>query len=120
MLEEPVTTSELLEQWREATRAAELAERLAKLANESAERAEQSASAAREIATMAERSAEAAERAAEMARSAAERATAFADGASAAHVSDSDDAVTATKAEEAAARDRYHEAEAVARERLGA
>ena len=65
---------------------------------------------------MAERSAEAAERAAEMARAAAERATAFADGASAAHVADADDAVTATKAEEAAARDRYYEAEQKARQ----
>jgi hypothetical protein len=119
MFEEPVTTAELLEQWREATRAAELAERLAKLATEAAERADQGALAAKEIAHMAERSAKAAERAALMARSAANRAAAFADENRAGYLTDTEDTVTATKAEEAAARDRYHDAEIAARKRLG-
>jgi hypothetical protein len=57
MFEEPTTTADLLSFWREATRAAELAERLAGVAAESAERAEMSASASEEIADLAEQAA---------------------------------------------------------------
>jgi hypothetical protein len=115
--EEVLTTEELLEQWRDATRAAELAERLAQLAAESAERADQNAVAAEEIARMAERAAKAAERAAVSARKAANRAAAFARENRADRLADADRTVVETKAEEAAARDRYHEVERAARER---
>ena len=57
MIEEPMTTGELLEQWREATRAAELADRLAKLAQASVERSDRDAVAAEEIAKIAQRAA---------------------------------------------------------------
>ena len=73
MLDEPPpTTGELLEQWREATRAAELAERLANLARTSVERSDRDSIAAQEIAKVAERAARHAERAAKIAREAAE------------------------------------------------
>lgn len=58
-----MSTSDLLEQWREATRAAELADRLVQLAQASAERSDNDALAAEEIAKMAEDTAEHAERA---------------------------------------------------------
>lgn len=114
-----MTTADLLEQWREATRAAELAERLAKMATEAAERADQNAIASEEIARMAEQAAEAAERAARTAREAADRASAFAEESRSGRVADADQAALETRAEEGAARDRYHEAERAARERQG-
>jgi hypothetical protein len=117
MLEEPMSTGELLEQWREATRAAQLAERLAELAKASVEQSDRDALVAREIAKMAERAAKHAERAARAAREAADRASAFADENRAVRLNDADVAVVDTHAEEAAARDRYHEAERDARER---
>jgi hypothetical protein len=119
MEEDVLTTQDLLEQWREATRAAELAERLAKLAAESAARADEAAVGAEEIARMAERAARAADRAAESARKAAERAAKFARESRARTLADADQSVTDTRAEEAAARERYHEAERQARERHG-
>ena len=112
-----MTTQELLEQWREATRAAELAERLAKMAAESVERSDQNAKGAQEIARMAERAARSAERAAKSARAAAERAARFAGDNRGERLADANDAVAQTRQEEAAARDRYHEAEAAARSR---
>ncbi len=115
--DEILTTHELLEQWREATRAAELAERLAKMAAESAARADQAAVGAEEIARMAERAAKAAERAALSARKAADRAARFASESRAGTLADADEAVVETRAEEAAARDRYHGAERDARGR---
>lgn len=117
MQDELPTTGELLEQWRDATRAAELAERLARLAAESAERADQAAMGAEEIARMAERAAKAAERAARSARVAADRATKFARENRAGTVVDADHSVIDTRVEEAAARDRYHTAERAARDR---
>lgn len=119
MDEEVLTTQELLEQWREATRAAELAERLAKLATESAARADQAAAGGEEIARMAERAAKAAERAARSARKAADRAAAFARDNRSGSLAAADQSVVDTRAEEGAARDRYHEAEQAARDRHG-
>jgi hypothetical protein len=117
VLEEPTTAAELLEKWREATRAAQLAERLAEIAKASVERSDRDALAAEEIARMAERAAKHAERAAKVAREASERATAFAQENRSGLLSQSDQNARTTRAEEAAARDRYHQAEAQARGR---
>ena len=119
MEDEILTTQDLLEEWREATRAAELAERLAKLASESATRADQAAVGAEEIARMAERAAKASERAAASARKAANQAAACARDNRAGTLANADHSVLATRAEESTARDRYHEAERIARERHG-
>jgi hypothetical protein len=118
LLEEPMKTGELLEQWREATRAAQLAEKLAELAKESVERADRDALGAREIAEMAEAAAGHAERAATVAREAAHRAAAFASENRSGRLEEADEAVMTTHAQETTARDRYHEAERAARERL--
>jgi hypothetical protein len=118
---EPVdwSASDLLEQWREATRAAELAARLAQIAAESAEQAERGAVAADEIAELAGQAAQAAERAATVARQAAERARAFAtDSRDTREVSAVKTAADALS-QEAAARDRYHEAERTERQKQG-
>jgi hypothetical protein len=117
--EEGLTTQDLLEKWRDATRAAELAERLASLAAESAARADQTSAGAEEIARMAERAARAAERAASSARKAADRAATFARENRLGMLADADETVVATRAEELRARDRYHEAEHEARTRHG-
>ena len=117
MENEAPTTHELLEGWREATRAAELAERLAKMASESATRADQAASGSEEIARMAERAAKAAERAATSARQAADRALQFARQNRSVRLADADQAVIATKARETDARERYQQAEREAQER---
>jgi hypothetical protein len=117
--EEVMTAADLLEEWREATRAAELAERLAKMAAESSARADQAVVGSEEIARMAERAAKAAERAAHSARKAANRAAIFARDSRVGTLSDADQSVVETRAEETAARDRYHEAERTARERHG-
>ena len=61
-------------QWRDATRAAELAERLAEIATEAADHADRSALASDPIARMAEKAAVAAEHAARTARKAARQA----------------------------------------------
>ena len=111
MDEEVLTTQDLLEQWRDATRAAELAERLASVAAESAARADQVAVGTDEIALMAERAAKTAERAA--------RST-FARENRAGTLADADQSVVDTRAEEVTAHERYHEAEQVARARHGA
>ena len=116
MQEEVLTTEDLLEQWREAVRASELADRLAKMALESVERADQSAVGAEEIARMAERAVKAAERAATSARRAAKRAAEFARENRAVRLSDADHAVSATKGMEEAARDRYEESERARRD----
>lgn len=112
-----VTTADLLAQWREATRAAELAARLAQMAAESAERSDQGAAAAEEIARMAERAAKSADRAAKFARQAADRAASFATGNRGETLAAADDTVLTAREEETAARDRYHEAERLARKR---
>ncbi len=112
-----MTTGELLEQWREATRAAELAERLAKLAQASVERSDRDAVAAMDIAKLAERAAKHAERTARIAREAADRAASFAAENRSGYLADADQAVVDTRQEESEARDRYHDAERAAHER---
>jgi len=52
---ENMTTAELLDAWRDASRAADLAERLAELARRAAEKGEQDAISAQEIAALAAR-----------------------------------------------------------------
>jgi hypothetical protein len=118
--DEVLTTHDLLEQWREATRAAELAERLAKLAAESAVRADQAAVGSDEIARMAERAAKAADRAALSARKAADQAATFARENRAGTLADADQSVVHARTEETAAGERYHGAERAARTRQGA
>ena len=112
-----MSTGELLEQWREATRAAKLAERLAELAKASVERADRDLVAADDIAEVAEGAANHAERAARLAREAAGRARAFANQERGNRMAESDVAVAATQADETDARNRYHDAETEARER---
>ncbi len=112
-----MTTAQLLEQWRETTRAAELAERLANLARASVERSDRDSVAAQEIAKIAEQAAKHADRTARIAREAAERALAFAAENRSGYLADAEAAVTSTREEELTARDRYHEAERRARER---
>ena len=118
MNEKPPTTADLLNAWRETTRAAELAERLATLAGEAAEQADQNALASEQIARMAERAATAAERAARGARDAANRAMELAQKNRAGRLPDAQRAVLDARAGEDAARERYHEAEADAHRRV--
>ena len=117
LMQDTLSTEDLLEQWREATRAAQLAERLAKLAASSVERADQAAAGAAEIAQMAERTAQSAEHAAQAARRAADLAASIATEARTGAGADEQSVVDA-RVDEASARDRYHEAERQARARL--
>ena len=117
MQDEVVSTADLLTAWRDATRAAELADRLAQLASDAAETADRSAMASEDIAKMAERAAKAADRAAVSARAAAKRAADFAAETRASRLRDADDVVRSAKVEEAAARDAYHRSETAARGR---
>jgi hypothetical protein len=72
--DERPNAGELLMQWRDATRAAELAERLAGIASQAADQADRSALASDQIARTAEKAAGAAERAARSARKTARQA----------------------------------------------
>ena len=117
--DERLTPAELLEQWREATRAAELAERLANLARMSVERSDRDSTAAQEIAKIAQRAAKHAEQTAKIAREASERAMAFATENRTGYLAEAEDTAGSTRTEEAAARDRYHESERIARQRHG-
>jgi hypothetical protein len=119
MDEEVVSTADLLSAWRDATRAAELADRLARLASEAADTADRSAMASEDIAKMAERAARAADRAAVSARAAAKRAAEFAAETRASRLRDADEVVSRARADEAAARDAYHRSETTARARHG-
>ena len=110
-------TADLLEAWREATRASQLAERLAALASEAAEQADDNSEVAEEIALLAEEAAAAAERAAARSRAAAERAAAIASKSREQRMREADETVIAAGAVEGEARVRYHEAERRARER---
>jgi methyl-accepting chemotaxis protein len=101
------TTAELLEAWREATRAAELAAQLATHASQVASRADDTSAAADEIAKLAGQSAKAAERAASTARNAAKRAAELARVSRANQVSGGDIKAAAREAENLA-RDAYH------------
>jgi len=110
------TTADLLEGWREASRAAELAERLAALAAKAAEQADRNSLASEQIATMAEKASRAAERAAAMARLAADRARALANENRSLNLKGADAAGADARAEEASARELYHAGESRARE----
>jgi hypothetical protein len=116
MIEDPMTTADLLEAWRDATRAAELAERLAKLAAESAKRADITAETAEEIATLAEGAAQAAIGAADRARGAAVDARRVVTE-SVSVSGDADATEIGSRQAEGVARDAYHTAEAAARAR---
>lgn len=111
-MDDPIpTAAELLEQWREATRAAELAERLAELAMLSASQADRSAVVSEQIARMAEKAAVAAERAATSARKAATQAQQLADDNRDRRLPDAQSAVDAARLWEGQARDRYQDAD---------
>lgn len=115
MLDDPVTTAELLAAWREASRAAELADRLAEQAHSSAERADINAATAEEVAALAEQVAEVAASAAARARSAAEGARALARRSHDGPLSEAARERSDTRAVESQARDAYHLAEERAR-----
>jgi hypothetical protein len=117
VFEGKVTTADLLEAWREASRAAELADRLAELAHTTAERADLNAAAAEEVATLAEQVAVAATAAATRAQAAANEARQIARNSHDGAVSKAERDQTDTRAVEAQARDAYHQAEADARGR---
>ena len=117
MFDEPVTTSDLLEVWREATRAAELAERLAQLASDKAQQTDLDATGAEEVAALAEQSAAAATAAAQRARATADHARGLAREAKGGDVRAADDDRASTLAAEGAGRDWYQSAEADVRER---
>jgi methyl-accepting chemotaxis protein len=112
---ESMSTAELLQAWRDAIRAAELAERLATVAAQASANAEIQSAEADEIATLAEE-------AAARAQVAAERARAFATsvGMSAAGLRDQAGASQHTSETmrriEGEARSAFHDAEAQARE----
>jgi len=118
-MEGDLTTADLLEAWRDATRAAELAERLATVALKAAERADASALASEDIATLAESAAEAATQAADTARRAATKAREIASGLTDFDLADADEAVVTARETEARAANRYHAAEQEARRRHG-
>ena len=101
-------------QWRDATRAAELAERLAEIATEAADHADRSALASDQIARMADKAAVAAERAARSARKAARQAADLAIEHREQRLPVADEALVTARASEAQARGRYHEAELTA------
>ena len=119
MLEDKVTTAELLDAWREASRAAELADRLAELAHTSAERADINATNAEEVATLAEQVAEAAAKAATRARAAAKEARAVARKSQDGPLTNAEREQTGTREGESHARDAYHDAETDVRARYG-
>ena len=112
-----MSTADLLEKWREASRAAELAKRLAESALEAAERAERNAMASEEIAQMAERTADAAAQAAQTARRAADAAAGYLTDTSGPRLRSAETMVDATEGNETAARDAYQEAAEEARKR---
>ena len=77
---EPIapTPSQLVDQWKEAAMAAELAERLSRLAAESVRSADRGAIVAEEVAQIAQEAARSAGRAAAVAQQAADRAAEWA------------------------------------------
>ena len=68
VIQETSTTAQLADAWRDAVRAAELAERLSRAAAEAITQADRAALQSRDVAAFALRAAEAADRAAETAR----------------------------------------------------
>ena len=118
--DERLTTADLLLQWRETTRAAELAERLAELATRAADQADANALASEQIAKMAEKAAVAAERAARSARQAAVHAAALASENRNGRLREADEAVLNARASEADARLRYEQSQSEREDRDGA
>jgi hypothetical protein len=112
-----LSSQELLDAWRDASRAAELADRLSQAALAAAEVAETNAAAAEEIADLAESAAGAASHAAESARAAASKARGVAAESRAIDLSVAEKAVATAQAAEMAAKDRFHRAEADAKRR---
>ena len=113
-----MNTGELLDAWRDASRAAELAERLAQIARTAVDKGERDAATSEEIARLAEDVAASATRAAiaarEVARIAASEATLLREG-----LEGADRSVSDARTAETGARDRFHEAETDARRRYG-
>ncbi|HUH00253.1 MAG TPA: hypothetical protein VMQ83_13920 [Gammaproteobacteria bacterium] len=109
---EPATTADLLNAWRDAVRAAELAERLATTAAKAADDADLRALVSTELAELAEQAAAAATRAAARAAAAAADATAVAKALRDDGVADAQRIVEASKANAAEARAAYDGAEA--------
>ena len=110
-----MSTSDLLNTWREASRAAEVAAQLAKQAVESAATSDLTATAAEEIADLAERAAEAADTVARRARAAADEARRVANHERDQNVPNAAAADMEAMAKETDARDAYHRAEGEAR-----
>ena len=114
-----MSTGELLDAWRDASRAAELAERLAEVARNAVDKGERDAASTEEIATLAEEVAASASRAAaaarEAARIAASEALSLREG-----LEGADRSATDARTAEGSARDRYHDAESDARHRFEA
>jgi hypothetical protein len=115
--EEPLTEGDLLAQWREATRAAELAERLAGLATQAAEQSDAQARASEQMVRLAEKTAIAAERAAHTARTAARNAADLADRNRHGRLREANDQLVDARANESEARDLYEQSERSTRER---
>lgn len=108
MYEPPVTKAELLAAWRDAVRAAEMAERLASVAAEAASQADLRAAVSGEIAELAERTAELAQRAAERARAVAIETATLAKSLHEEGVSSADGTLNSAKGVEADAQAAYH------------
>lgn len=115
MYEERLTTADLLTAWRDAIRAAELAERLATAATEAAAQADVRALGSAEIAALAERAAEAAARAAERAQAAATEAAELAGSLREAGIPAAEANVADMRRIETDAAAAYHDAEERAR-----
>ena len=113
-----MTTADLLSAWRDAVRAADLAERLAVVASEAAARADVRASDAEEIATLAEHVAEAASQAALRARAVATETARVAHELRTGDTAASADSVT-SRERQVAAGQAYHDAEARSRDGHG-
>ena len=117
--DERLSTSELLMQWRDATRAAELAERLAEIAAQAADQSDRGALASDQIARMAEKAAVAAERAARSARKAAGPAAERAVANRAPRLRGAAEARVTARASETEARGRFEDAEQATNRRQG-
>ena len=111
MQDDKISTAMLLEAWREATRAADLAARLTRLAEEAADQADTDAVAWTEIADLAEQAAEAAKVAQEKSRASADRASALAASKRQSGIGDAQQAEDAARTFESGARDLFHEAQ---------
>jgi hypothetical protein len=114
------TTADLLESWRDATRAAELAERLALVATKNAERANLNADEAEEVAVLAEQAAASAAAAGERARRAADQARLNARQSADVDLVEANAQHDGSRTAEVGAKAAYHDAEAAARARHGA